>query len=242
MTNGDRDGGREGPELANPSQLKETFEALSNEKRVHLLDFLTVPKYMEEIASELGITRESARRHIDKLRDADLVEQRPGRRESGPVNEYVVVPQEMFRLAEALRETGVQESGEGRHLDTAPGGSATVASREIDDPSIIIAHGWELGKRIPLGGLGRGPDERSDDWEIGRADDAAVPLGFDPYVSEKHAAIRRDEDRLALRDLSSTNGTFVNGEELHSGEEHTLASGDVIEVGRSLLVFRNLNR
>lgn len=48
-------------------------------------------------------------------------------------------------------------------------------------------------------------------------------------VSSRHAELRILGDRYTLVDLGSTNGTFVNGEQVHG--ERTLASGDVITFG-----------
>lgn len=52
-------------------------------------------------------------------------------------------------------------------------------------------------------------------------DEAAV-------VSGRHAELRRDAGGFQIYDLGSTNGLFVNGEKLDS---HTLAPGDVVELG-----------
>jgi len=39
----------------------------------------------------------------------------------------------------------------------------------------------------------------------------------DPEVSRRHASIRRlDDDAVAIEDLGSTNGTFVNGERIEA--------------------------
>ena len=48
-------------------------------------------------------------------------------------------------------------------------------------------------------------------------------------VSGEHAVIQMVGEEAVLEDLGSTNGTFVNGRAVR---KHTLASGDVIEIGR----------
>jgi S1-C subfamily serine protease/pSer/pThr/pTyr-binding forkhead associated (FHA) protein len=53
----------------------------------------------------------------------------------------------------------------------------------------------------------------------------------DVDVSARHAEVRVVDDQATLRDLNSTNGTFVNGERLVG--EHLLADGDVIAFGGS---------
>jgi S1-C subfamily serine protease len=61
---------------------------------------------------------------------------------------------------------------------------------------------------------------------------AQSDLRFDDHdlaVSVRHAAIVRREGRYLLRDLGSTNGTFVNGKRVLG--DCPLSHGDVIEVG-----------
>lgn len=58
-----------------------------------------------------------------------------------------------------------------------------------------------------------------------------VPIA-DPGVSGRHALLARDEnDAWTLRDLGSTNGTHVNGQELAPGARATLREGDQITLG-----------
>jgi hypothetical protein len=64
---------------------------------------------------------------------------------------------------------------------------------------------------------------------IGRGSDADVVLD-DPGVSRRHAEIRLEQDGPVVRDLGSTNGTFVDGE--RSGAAR-LRDGSVITIGRT---------
>ncbi|MBZ0308080.1 MAG: FHA domain-containing protein, partial [Anaerolineae bacterium] len=50
-------------------------------------------------------------------------------------------------------------------------------------------------------------------------------------VSRTHATIYRMGERLILVDLGSTNGTYLNGQRLCQGEEHTLHDRDTISLG-----------
>ena len=59
---------------------------------------------------------------------------------------------------------------------------------------------------------------------------------MDPRVSTEHAELVRDGAEVLVRDLGSSNGTWVNGERVEG--EQRLESGDLIEVGRSVLCFR----
>ena len=62
---------------------------------------------------------------------------------------------------------------------------------------------------------------------IGRNKDAGFTL-YSSRASKEHADIVRVGEELILRDLGSTNGTFVNGEKI---TRHKLAHGDIIHIG-----------
>ncbi len=72
---------------------------------------------------------------------------------------------------------------------------------------------------------------------VGRAPSNAVQLADDPQVSRLHAVLERFPAGWCVRDLGSSNGTFVNGERVTS--EHRLAAGDEVRVGTTRLVFRD---
>jgi DNA-binding NtrC family response regulator len=58
----------------------------------------------------------------------------------------------------------------------------------------------------------------------------------DPRVSTDHAELFSEGEGAVLRDLGSSNGSWVNGQRV-SGRA-LLASGDLIELGRTVLVYR----
>lgn len=65
---------------------------------------------------------------------------------------------------------------------------------------------------------------------IGRAgSEIALP---DPTVSRVHARVLKNEWGWSVRDESSTNGTFVNGERIQPGRDVELIENDVIALGR----------
>lgn len=72
---------------------------------------------------------------------------------------------------------------------------------------------------------------------LGRDDSADVVLD-DPGISRKHSEIRVTTDGphlvTSIRDLGSTNGTFVDGDRITS---HRLEEGDRITVGRTTITF-----
>lgn len=68
---------------------------------------------------------------------------------------------------------------------------------------------------------------------LGRAEENHLPLTSDRGVSRRHAVVEWVDERLYLRDLSSTNGTLLNGA-LAQGRV-TLSNLDVISLGRSVV-------
>ena len=70
---------------------------------------------------------------------------------------------------------------------------------------------------------------------IGRLPDNIVIID-NPAVSGHHARVFSESGAVILEDLSSTNGTFVNGQ--HT-TRRVLRSGDVVLIGKHQLVFEN---
>jgi adenylate cyclase len=63
---------------------------------------------------------------------------------------------------------------------------------------------------------------------IGRAPNSDVPI-FDPTISRRHAEVQCGADKFVIRDLESSNGTYVNGERV---SERAIAPGDVLTFGK----------
>jgi hypothetical protein len=63
---------------------------------------------------------------------------------------------------------------------------------------------------------------------LGRGEGADIRLE-DPYASSRHCRIARQGDLLVLEDLNSTNGTYLNGEEVRGPQP--LHPGDRISIG-----------
>jgi pSer/pThr/pTyr-binding forkhead associated (FHA) protein len=76
----------------------------------------------------------------------------------------------------------------------------------------------------------------ADRVTVGRSSGNDVALTEDGQVSRVHAVLERLAGGWSVRDVSSRNGTFVNGSRV-SGEAR-LGPGDEIRVGRTRLVLR----
>ncbi|HKQ69683.1 MAG TPA: GGDEF domain-containing protein [Polyangiaceae bacterium] len=89
---------------------------------------------------------------------------------------------------------------------------------------LVVIYGDELGKRIALG---------ETPVEAGRAASCEIPIDQES-VSRRHAAILWTGKCYRVRDLGSTNGTYVNDDVI---TERDLSDGDQIKVGRTILKF-----
>jgi hypothetical protein len=75
-----------------------------------------------------------------------------------------------------------------------------------------------------------------DQLTVGRATANDVSFPSDDTISTLHAVLERSPDGWCVRDLGSTNGTFVNGEKV--AQQRMLQPGDEIVFGHSAIVFR----
>lgn len=75
---------------------------------------------------------------------------------------------------------------------------------------------------------------KSDGLVIGRDRGCSVRVPV-PSVSRRHCKISAEDGTLVIRDLGSSNGTFVNRKQI---EESELNAGDLISVGPVVFVVR----
>src|SRR5688500_12350758 len=111
----------------------------------------------------------------------------------------------------------------------AGAGSATVrggisVSCRANVLTLLVLQGPDKGRRYEL------PDEPA---LVGR-ESRQLPL-TDNTVSRRHAELLPDNGAWVLKDLGSSNGSYVNGARVTN--RHTLKLGDQIRVGRTLMVF-----
>ncbi len=87
-----------------------------------------------------------------------------------------------------------------------------------------MTEGEERGKVLDVG----------EDIILGRgATDTLARFGDDPLLSRQHARVSRGQGgQLAIEDLGSANGTFVNDERIESAR--TLALGDLVRIGHTV--------
>ncbi len=76
----------------------------------------------------------------------------------------------------------------------------------------------------------------SGTMNVGRAVTSDIPV-YDPTVSRNHAEISASENGITVKDLGSSNGTFVNGNRI---TEETVSHGDVVTFGKVAFKVREV--
>lgn len=76
-----------------------------------------------------------------------------------------------------------------------------------------------------------------EELALGRGPDNHLSLDQDLLVSRDHAVLELHGTKWLVRDLDSSNGTFVNGKRITGAA--VLRDGDELRLGSSILVFRS---
>lgn len=105
----------------------------------------------------------------------------------------------------------------------------TIISKIKDRPfateaALVVIYGHDLGKKYAL-------DKNAH--VIGRSAKTDIHIDQES-ISRNHAKITNNGKGVAIRDLGSTNGTYVNDEPV---DEHVLRDGDLIKIGRTIFKF-----
>lgn len=223
-------------------ELEDAFRALANINRLKLLVTLQSPRGYSEIeltpsrssgqgSKDRPISRQAVRSHIEELRDIGVVVETD---DDDRKRRFVVDRSRLYAIVERMRElTTVEPTVE-------PGGQTMDLTGEPRAPQpegahLALVRGVAEGRTFRL--------ETGDPGShavIGRSTEVDVPLDYDAFVSAEHAHVLEKADGFYLRDLpKNRNGTFLNWSKMERGTVAPLSSGDVVGVGRSLLVFRS---
>ena len=89
---------------------------------------------------------------------------------------------------------------------------------------LVVIYGDELGKKYNL---------NTAAVMLGRSSKCDIQIDQES-ISRNHSKIVNTGKSLLIRDLGSTNGTYVNDEPI---EEHVLRDGDLIKIGRTIFKF-----
>lgn len=203
---------------------------LANAMRIRMLRYLIQPHHLEEVASHFHLSRQGARKHLDKLVAIGVLERREDRG-SRHVTEYMLRPQALFLIYNEFEKLGHWRPRDAGHGPTLPGREGRLAPAQPVEACVWLMRGVGAGRQSRVARNTGYP------WVVGRDRACALPLDYDPYISARHAEIRWDGRQFRLLDLKSRNGTSHNWAPLPRGAEAFLRHGDVIGVGESVLLF-----
>ncbi len=105
----------------------------------------------------------------------------------------------------------------------------TVVSQKTEKPAakeaaLVVIYGNDLGRKFNLA---------QPSMVIGRSSKSDLQIDQES-VSRSHAKLVNTGKTIILRDLGSTNGTYVNDELI---DEYVLRDGDFIKLGRTIFKF-----
>jgi diguanylate cyclase (GGDEF)-like protein len=118
----------------------------------------------------------------------------------------------------------MNDAGEGKTRITRVG---PLVKRDANQPGclvLIYPPGPDMGKRFEL---------ELDETTIGRGADTDLQVDRDS-VSRKHAKVIRTPTGFIVKDLGSTNGTYVNDAPV---QEQLLKDGDKVKIGNTIFKF-----
>ena len=139
-------------------------------------------------------------------------------------------PQQRFGRIEAFALALEQAAQTGASASAAPASLSSTVIQRLNKSSEVSA--MEASLNGPLGRTMLG----STKVTLGRAPDNTLVLN-DSKASSHHAEIRPEGQNYNLVDLGSTNGTFVNEQQVYSGVTRLLQPGDTLRIGDTRFTF-----
>lgn len=113
---------------------------------------------------------------------------------------------------------------------SAPPGETCLLGPDTRPAAGLYGTGGCRGERISLAEL---------PCVVGKMQDYVDQVLDDASVSRMHARFSLDrEGKMTVRDLNSSNGTWLNGERLQPNESRVLQQGDHVRLGRMEFLFR----
>lgn len=227
-------------------ELEDALRVVGYRARLEILHQLRYPKAIGDLrvaarqrtgghAASL-MARQSVAEHLQKLVDLGVVRTPPANGVEGP-REFVVNTQRFYQIVEDFRSVGtILATRTAASMDDTVDRSGSLPPvKPVSGPRLVLAHGLLEGKAFPL------VEATQEDgaWWIGRRTGCAVTLDYDPFVSLRNSAIVHAEGEWVVRDSGqSRNGTRVDWQAVDD-KGHALRPGNIVGVGRSLLVFQD---
>jgi DNA-binding transcriptional ArsR family regulator len=216
-------------------RLSSYLKALAHPARLEILYRLRIPatpgdivvrprRRDEGLSQERPMSRQSLMEHIEQLEAVGVVDRVPG-----ASNDFVTSPQHVFAIVEDMRKLSAIEPAMQVDVDATFAGVADARPSWPAGPRLVLVSGpWE-GRAFALAGAGP--------WTVGRATGQSIALTYDPYASGECARVVREGGAVRLEPIAGArNPPQVNFTPVAAAR--ALRPGDVVGVGRSLLVYQ----
>lgn len=216
------------------------LKALAHPARLEILWRLRIPAKSADVvvrprrrdaglAEERPMSRQSVEGHMTTLEEVGVINRVP--EAEGGAGEWVTSHQRVFALVEDMRRLSAIRPASRVDVDATMEEAAPATVSWPKGPKLVLVSGpWE-GRVFDL--AGDGP------WTVGRSRESDVALTYDPFVSAEHARVSRDGETFALDGAAGArNAARVNFAPIREGAPRRIAPGDIVGVGRSLLVFQ----
>jgi DNA-binding transcriptional ArsR family regulator len=227
------------------NELSEYLEVLSNSQRLKILKILEKrPKEVRKVASDINISYENTKKHLDKLISIGLIRKEAGlgkQTSKGvhPVWKYSLVPGAMEAVVRNLGIfSNLRVNINDKELKKRLHEVRETFEEEIirNKPIVLILGGFDDGILFVL----EKPETR-----VGRID-ALQPQSLEPTsdivlspeyssvsrVTRPHGVFRKEGPNYCFEDQGSSGGSYLNSIELPQRQPAVLHDGDLIELGK----------
>jgi pSer/pThr/pTyr-binding forkhead associated (FHA) protein len=103
-------------------------------------------------------------------------------------------------------------------------GNESQQARRANFASLVVIYGNNIGKGYRL---------NAQSLVIGRSSKCLIQVDQES-ISRNHAILVNTGNSWLIRDLGTTNGTYVNDQPI---DKHVLSHGDLVKVGRTIFKF-----
>jgi two-component system, cell cycle response regulator len=101
-----------------------------------------------------------------------------------------------------------------------------ISDRPVNrDAALVVIYGLDLGRKFDL---------NKENTIVGRSSKADIQIDQES-ISRNHAKLSSGNTHVVIKDMGSTNGTYVNDEQIST--DYTLRNGDLVKIGRTIFKF-----
>ena len=140
---------------------------------------------------------------------------------------FVIIAVLLMRQSKSGGSAQSGASSPSRSRSSSSAGAAGTAQQ--------VKYNWVIGKSGNIDGKAFHVGERMA--SIGRGVGNYIQVD-DETASQRHALLIGTAHGMQISDMKSSNGTFVNGEELGPNEERFLKNGDEIKMGDTVFIYQ----